>query len=148
MQGLRFHHIHQQRRGLGGCEAGITETHCSLRHQSLLQLNCLEIVKGQPALRVNISVPNNSRLFVGNIPKAMTRTDIIREFDPFAGKLSSNFCKALSLIIKVSILLAGLEDVIIYSSPDSRDNNRGFCFLQYQSYKAASMAKRFALLLS
>ena len=33
-------------------------------------------------------------------------------------------------------------DVIIYSSPDSKENNRGFCFLQYDSHKAAKNAKR------
>jgi len=32
--------------------------------------------------------------------------------------------------------------VIIYSSPDDRKKNRGFCFLEYESHKAASLAKR------
>jgi hypothetical protein len=32
--------------------------------------------------------------------------------------------------------------VIIYSSPDDKKKNRGFCFLEYESHKAASLAKR------
>jgi heterogeneous nuclear ribonucleoprotein R len=30
----------------------------------------------------------------------------------------------------------------VYSSPDDRKRNRGFCFLEYESHKAASQAKR------
>lgn len=37
---------------------------------------------------------------------------------------------------------AGLVEVIIYSSPDDKKKNRGFCFLEYESHKAASLAKR------
>ena len=44
--------------------------------------------------------------------------------------------------------LAGLVEVIIYSSPDDKKKNRGFCFLEYESHKAASLAKRFVLLIS
>ncbi len=32
--------------------------------------------------------------------------------------------------------------MIIYSSPDDKKKNRGFCFLEYESHKAASLAKR------
>lgn len=39
-------------------------------------------------------------------------------------------------------MLGGLTEVIIYSSPDDRRKNRGFCFLEYDSHKAASVAKR------
>jgi len=35
-----------------------------------------------------------------------------------------------------------LTEVIIYSSPDDKKKNRGFCFLEYESHKAASLAKR------
>lgn len=38
--------------------------------------------------------------------------------------------------------VAGLTEVIIYSSPDDKKKNRGFCFLEYDSHKAASLAKR------
>lgn len=40
------------------------------------------------------------------------------------------------------IRVAGLMEVIIYSSPDDKKKNRGFCFLEYESHKAASLAKR------
>lgn len=39
-------------------------------------------------------------------------------------------------------LTAGLSEVIVYTSPDDRTKNRGFCFLEYESHKAASIAKR------
>ena len=40
------------------------------------------------------------------------------------------------------VAIAGLVEVIIYSSPDDRRKNRGFCFLEYDSHKSASLAKR------
>lgn len=40
------------------------------------------------------------------------------------------------------LFTAGLVEVIIYSSPDDKKKNRGFCFLEYESHKAASLAKR------
>lgn len=43
---------------------------------------------------------------------------------------------------KTTKILAGLSEVIIYSSPDDRRKNRGFCFLEYDSHKSASLAKR------
>ena len=37
----------------------------------------------------------------------------------------------------------GLTDVIIYSSPDDpKKKNRGFAFLEYDTHKSASIAKR------
>ncbi|KAL1465887.1 hypothetical protein WDU94_005413, partial [Cyamophila willieti] len=39
-------------------------------------------------------------------------------------------------------LTTGLNDVIIYSSPDDNKKNRGFCFLEYESHKSASLAKK------
>jgi len=42
----------------------------------------------------------------------------------------------------IPCFLGGLTEVIIYSSPDDRRKNRGFCFLEYDSHKAASVAKR------
>ena len=79
----------------------------------------MEIAPGK-AIKVNVSVPH-TQLFVGNIPKSKSREDILNEFD----KLS-----------------AGLVKVIIYSSPDDQKKNRGFCFLEYESHKAANVAKR------
>merc|ERR1712106_424908 len=72
------------------------------------------------ALKVNISIPN-LRMFVGNIPKSREQHELYEEF---------------------SKRTAGLVEVIIYSSPDDKKKNRGFCFLEYESHKAASLAKR------
>lgn len=47
--------------------------------------------------------------------------------------------KLLNLLIS---LTAGLSNAIIYSSPDDKRKNRGFCFLEYESHKAASVAKK------
>uniref|UniRef100_T1IVI9 RRM domain-containing protein n=1 Tax=Strigamia maritima TaxID=126957 RepID=T1IVI9_STRMM len=87
--------------------------------EAVKQLDNCEIKKGK-TLKVNISVPN-LRLFVGNIPKSKSKEEIFEEF---------------------SKLAAGLTEVIIYSSPDDKKKNRGFCFLEYESHKAASLAKR------
>ncbi|CAH2040803.1 unnamed protein product, partial [Iphiclides podalirius] len=84
-----------------------------------LQLNDYEIRKGK---KIGVTVSfNNHRLFVGNIPKNRDRDDLFEEFTRHA---------------------PGLVEVIIYSSPDDKKKNRGFCFLEYESHKAASLAKR------
>lgn len=77
-------------------------------------------VKNGKQIKVNVSVPN-LRLFVGNIPKSKGKEEIMTEF----GKHTEE-----------------LQDVIIYSSPDDKKKNRGFCFLEYESHKSASAAKR------
>lgn len=77
-------------------------------------------IKNGVHLKVNLSVPN-LRLFVGNIPKSKSKDEIFAEF---------------------SKLTPGLQGVIVYSSPDDRKRNRGFCFLDYDSHKSASLAKR------
>ncbi|CAB0008441.1 unnamed protein product [Nesidiocoris tenuis] len=99
--------------------AFITYTTKDEAHQATKDLDNHEIKPGKH-LKVNISVPN-LRLFVGNIPKSKGKEEILDEF----GKLT-----------------AGLTEVIIYSSPDDKKKNRGFCFLEYESHKAASLAKR------
>ncbi|XP_014232512.1 heterogeneous nuclear ribonucleoprotein Q isoform X5 [Trichogramma pretiosum] len=99
--------------------AFITFTNREAAQQAVRELDNYEIKPGK-SLKVNISVPN-LRLFVGNIPKSKGKEEILDEF----GKLT-----------------AGLTEVIIYSSPDDKKKNRGFCFLEYESHKAASLAKR------
>jgi glycogen synthase len=37
---------------------------------------------------------------------------------------------------------AGLVQVIVYTSPDDRKKNRGFCFLDYENHRLATIAKR------
>ncbi|KAJ8981558.1 hypothetical protein NQ317_009818 [Molorchus minor] len=99
--------------------AFVTFTTRDAAQQAVQKLDNYEIKPGK-TLKINISVPN-LRLFVGNIPKSKGKEEILEEF----GKLT-----------------AGLMEVIIYSSPDDKKKNRGFCFLEYESHKAASLAKR------
>ncbi|XP_041352548.1 heterogeneous nuclear ribonucleoprotein R-like isoform X2 [Gigantopelta aegis] len=88
--------------------------------EAVKQLDNYEIRKGK-TLKVNVSVAN-VRLFVGNIPKNKTREEIKDEF----GKRTE-----------------GLMDVIIYGSADNpKLKNRGFSFLEFDSHKSASTAKR------
>ncbi|XP_050680174.1 heterogeneous nuclear ribonucleoprotein R isoform X3 [Leptidea sinapis] len=99
--------------------AFVTFTTRDATQRAVQELDNHEIKPGK-TLRIKISVPN-LRLFVGNIPKSKGKEEILEEF----GKLT-----------------AGLVEVIIYSSPDDKKKNRGFCFLEYESHKAASLAKR------
>ncbi|XP_069949529.1 heterogeneous nuclear ribonucleoprotein R isoform X13 [Cherax quadricarinatus] len=99
--------------------AFITFTTRSAANEAVRQLNEYEIQRGKK-LGVTISY-NNHRLFVGNIPKNRERHELYEEFAKHA---------------------PGLVEVIIYSSPDDKKKNRGFCFLEYESHKAASLAKR------
>ncbi|XP_025205534.1 heterogeneous nuclear ribonucleoprotein Q-like [Melanaphis sacchari] len=99
--------------------AFVTYTTKEEAERATVELDGYEIKSGKN-IKVNISVPN-LRLFIGNIPKSKGKEDIMEEF----GKITN-----------------GLTEVIIYSSPDDRRKNRGFCFLEYESHKAASVAKR------
>ncbi|CAB3384540.1 Hypothetical predicted protein [Cloeon dipterum] len=99
--------------------AFVTFTTRDAAQQAVRELNDYEIRKGKK-IGVTISY-NNHRLFVGNIPKNRDRDELLEEFTKHA---------------------PGLTEVIIYSSPDDKKKNRGFCFLEYESHKAASLAKR------
>ncbi|XP_026672055.1 heterogeneous nuclear ribonucleoprotein Q isoform X4 [Ceratina calcarata] len=107
---------------MAGCNRGyafITFTNREAAQQAVRELNNYEIRKGK---KIGVTVSyNNHRLFVGNIPKNRDRDDLFEEFTKHA---------------------PGLTEVIIYSSPDDKKKNRGFCFLEYESHKAASLAKR------
>ncbi|XP_018394697.1 PREDICTED: heterogeneous nuclear ribonucleoprotein R isoform X2 [Cyphomyrmex costatus] len=99
--------------------AFITFTNREAAQYAVRELNDYEIRKGK---KIGVTVSyNNHRLFVGNIPKNRDRDDLFEEFTKHA---------------------PGLTEVIIYSSPDDKKKNRGFCFLEYESHKAASLAKR------
>ncbi|KAL0832308.1 hypothetical protein ABMA28_001747 [Loxostege sticticalis] len=99
--------------------AFVTFTTRDATQRAVQELNDYEIRKGK---KIGVTVSfNNHRLFVGNIPKNRDRDDLFEEFTRHA---------------------PGLVEVIIYSSPDDKKKNRGFCFLEYESHKAASLAKR------
>jgi len=83
------------------------------------QMKWYEIAPEQ-FLKVNIQI-NNCRLFVGNIPKDKGEEELLEKFGS---------------------IVKHLKNTIVYNSPGSNQANRGFCFLDFESHKAASDAKR------
>ncbi|KAI5094489.1 heterogeneous nuclear ribonucleoprotein Q isoform X1 [Silurus meridionalis] len=96
-------------------------TYCTKHaaQEAVILYNDREIRRGKH-IGVCISVANN-RLFVGSIPKSKTKEQILEEF------------------AKVT---EGLNDVILYTQPDDKKKNRGFCFLEYEDHKSAAQARR------
>ncbi|KAI4891315.1 hypothetical protein NFI96_033525, partial [Prochilodus magdalenae] len=64
---------------------------------------------------------DNCRLFIGSIPKDKKKEEIQQE------------------MMKVT---DGVVDVIVYPSATDKSKNRGFAFVEYESHKAAAMARR------
>ncbi|XP_061181474.1 probable RNA-binding protein 46 isoform X3 [Saccostrea echinata] len=87
--------------------------------KAVRELNNFEIRKGR-LLGVCTSV-DNCRLFVGGIPKTKNREEILQEMK------------------KVT---EGVVDVIVYPSAVDKSKNRGFAFVEYESHRAAAMARR------
>lgn len=83
------------------------------------ELNNYEIRKGK-TIGVCLSV-DNCRLFVGGIPKNKTKEEIF---------------------IEMQKVTDGVKDVICYPSITDKTKNRGFAFVEYESHKAAAMARR------
>lgn len=83
------------------------------------KLNNYEIRKGR-LLGVCYSV-DNCRLFVGGILKTKKKEDILAEMK------------------KVT---EGVIDVIVYPSASDKTKNRGFAFVEYDTHRAAAMARR------
>lgn len=86
---------------------------------AISKLNNYEIRKGR-TLGVCSSV-DNCRLFVGGIPKARKKEEILAEIK----KVTDN-----------------VEDVIVYPSAADKNKNRGFAFVEYTTHRAAAMARR------
>uniref|UniRef100_A0A3P9JLV4 APOBEC1 complementation factor n=1 Tax=Oryzias latipes TaxID=8090 RepID=A0A3P9JLV4_ORYLA len=86
---------------------------------AMKQLNNYEIRNGR-LLGVCASV-DNCRLFVGGIPKIKKRDEILTEMKKVTD---------------------GVVDVIVYPSAADKSKNRGFAFVEYESHRAAAMARR------
>ncbi|XP_062858711.1 APOBEC1 complementation factor isoform X2 [Trichomycterus rosablanca] len=86
---------------------------------AMKQLNNYEIRNGR-LLGVCASV-DNCRLFVGGIPKTKKKEEILAEMR------------------KVT---EGVVEVIVYPSAADKNKNRGFAFVEYESHRAAAMARR------
>ncbi|XP_004583442.1 APOBEC1 complementation factor isoform X1 [Ochotona princeps] len=99
--------------------AFVTFSNKSEAKNAIKQLNNYEIRNGR-LLGVCASV-DNCRLFVGGIPKAKKRDEILSEMK------------------KVT---EGVVDVIVYPSAADKTKNRGFAFVEYESHRAAAMARR------
>ena len=95
--------------------------YCSKKdaESAIRQCNGFEIRPGR-RLGVCASVANR-RLFVGPIPKQKNRDEIFQEFK---GKLR------------------GLVEVFAYMDRANRNQNRGYVFVEFESYQAASNARR------
>ncbi|XP_041365782.1 APOBEC1 complementation factor-like isoform X2 [Gigantopelta aegis] len=87
--------------------------------RAIKELNNFEIRKGR-LLGVCSSV-DNCRLFVGGIPKAKQREEILAEMHKVTD---------------------GVVDVIVYPSAVDKTKNRGFAFVEYDCHRAAAMARR------
>ncbi|XP_024914099.1 RNA-binding protein 47 isoform X5 [Cynoglossus semilaevis] len=94
-----------------------TEKHEAKR--AVRELNNYEVRPGR-LLGVCSSV-DNCRLFIGGIPKSKKREEILEE---------------------VSKVTEGVLDVIVYASAADKMKNRGFAFVEYESHRAAAMARR------
>lgn len=82
-------------------------------------INNYEIRKGR-LLGVCQSV-DNCRLFIGGIPKKVKKEEIMEE---------------------ISKVTDCVVDVIVYPSATDKSKNRGFAFVEYESHRAAAMARR------
>nr|XP_060634433.1 RNA-binding protein 47 isoform X3 [Anolis sagrei ordinatus] len=87
--------------------------------RAVKELNNYEIRPGR-LLGVCCSV-DNCRLFIGGIPKMKKREEILEE---------------------ISKVTEGVLDVIVYASAADKMKNRGFAFVEYESHRAAAMARR------
>ncbi|KAL3316938.1 APOB1 complementation factor, partial [Cichlidogyrus casuarinus] len=87
--------------------------------RAVLELDNYEIRKGR-ILGVCQSL-DNCRLFVGGIPKNRSKYEIFEEMEKITD---------------------GVKDVIVFTCPIDKTKNRGFAFVEYESHKAAAMARR------
>ena len=87
--------------------------------QAIRILNNYEIRPGR-MIGVCLSI-DNCRLFVGGIPKNRTREETMHE---------------------MSQITEGVVDCIMYPSAADKTKNRGFAFIEYESHRAAAMARR------
>ena len=87
--------------------------------KAITELNGYEILPGR---RIGVvASANNNRLYIAGIPYSKTEAQVYEELDK---------------------ITEGIVKVDLPPSSDSYKNNRGFAFVEYESHKAACMAKR------
>lgn len=89
-------------------------------HQSSHSIQSVLLSRNGRLLGVCASV-DNCRLFVGGIPKSKKREEILTEMKKVTD---------------------GVLEVIVYPSAADKTKNRGFAFVEYNSHRAAAMARR------
>ncbi|CAL8326254.1 unnamed protein product [Lota lota] len=92
------------------------------REMAQKAIHMLDNYEIRPGKYIGVCVSlDNCRLFVGSLPKDKKKEEIMEEMK------------------KVT---EGVVDVIVYPSATDKNRNRGFAFVEYESHKAAAMARR------
>ncbi|XP_063314615.1 probable RNA-binding protein 46 [Pelobates fuscus] len=92
------------------------------KDEALLAIRMLNNYEIRPGKFIGVCVSlDNCRLFIGAIPKEKKKEDIFDEMRKVTG---------------------GVVDVIVYPSATDKTKNRGFAFVEYESHRAAAMARR------
>ncbi|XP_051800732.1 probable RNA-binding protein 46 [Acanthochromis polyacanthus] len=99
--------------------AFVMYTNREAAQRSIQMLDNYEVRPGK-FIGVCVSL-DNCRLFIGSIPKDKKKDEIIEEMKKVTD---------------------GVTDVIVYPSSTDKSRNRGFAFVEYESHKAAAMARR------
>lgn len=64
---------------------------------------------------------DNCRLYVGNLPRTARRSDVYDLLNP---------------------LVLGIKDIIMYPNPERQEENRGYCFVEFENHRLAFLARR------
>uniref|UniRef100_A0A3Q1G5I6 Probable RNA-binding protein 46 n=1 Tax=Acanthochromis polyacanthus TaxID=80966 RepID=A0A3Q1G5I6_9TELE len=99
--------------------AFVMYTNREAAQRSIQMLDNYEVRPGK-FIGVCVSL-DNCRLFIGSIPKDKKKDEIMEEMKKVTD---------------------GVTDVIVYPSSTDKSRNRGFAFVEYESHKAAAMARR------
>ncbi|KAM4050536.1 putative RNA-binding protein 46 isoform 2-T2 [Anomaloglossus baeobatrachus] len=92
------------------------------KDDALLAIRMLNNYEIRPGKFIGVCVSlDNCRLFIGAIPKEKKKEEILEEMR------------------KVT---EGVVDVIVYPSAIDKTKNRGFAFVEFESHRAAAMARR------
>ncbi|KAJ1216307.1 hypothetical protein NDU88_003911 [Pleurodeles waltl] len=92
------------------------------KEEAQLAIRMLNNYEIRPGKFIGVCVSlDNCRLFIGAIPKEKKKEEIFDEMK------------------KVT---EGVVDVIVYPSATDKTKNRGFAFVEYESHRAAAMARR------
>ncbi|XP_041840454.1 probable RNA-binding protein 46 isoform X2 [Melanotaenia boesemani] len=92
------------------------------REEAQKAIQMLDNYEVRPGKYIGVCVSlNNRRLFIGSIPKDKSKDDILEEMQKVTD---------------------GVVDVILCPNFSDKNRNRGFAFVEYESHKAAAMARR------